>query len=136
LTQEERGRLERYYGKPDPETKQVKVRWVRIPMACGTRELVKYFWVWDWGRDESPTESQFRYLEAQQIPCRPIDQLTRDRRTKVREEVNGWWDVVHKDPKLSCDGVVAEAAENNPVEAAAEEPVQSERHRRHRRHRR
>jgi TPR repeat protein len=135
LTQEERGRLERYYGKPDPETKQVKVRWVRIPMRCGTRDLVKYFWVWDWGRDESPTESQFRYLEAQRTPCHPIDQVTRDRRTNVREALNVLWDVVHKDPKLSFADVVAAQAENNPVEAATEEPVQSERHRRHRRRR-
>jgi hypothetical protein len=45
------------------------------------------------------------------------------------------WDVVHKDPKLSFADVVAAQAENNPVEAATEEPVQSERHRRHRRRR-
>jgi hypothetical protein len=93
-------------------------------------------WVWDWGRDESPTESQFRYYEAQRPPCRPHEEFIRDyRKPNVREALNALWDVVHKDPKLSFPEVVAAQAEANPVEAGGseEEPPRSGRHRRHRR---
>ena len=73
LTQDERDRLERYYGRPDPETKQVKVRSLKVKMSCGFREELKTIWVWDWGREESPTELQFRYYESQKprLPLHP-----------------------------------------------------------------
>lgn len=128
LTQDERVRLERYYGKPDPETKQVKARWVKVIMQCGFSRRLKYLWVWDWGREESPTESQFRYYETQQPACRPLQ-------ANLREAFSALWDVVRKDQKLSFAEVVAAQAEANPVEGMTEEPVTKERHRRHRRRR-
>jgi hypothetical protein len=50
--------------------RQVKVRRLLVPLRCGSGGpsgfdwvLWRYLWVWDWGRSESPTESQFRNLE-------------------------------------------------------------------------
>jgi len=75
LSKEEVDRIERYYGKADPVTKEVKARRLTINLVClrygtaktGIREVLTPYryniWVWDWGREESPTESQMRSLE-------------------------------------------------------------------------
>jgi TPR repeat protein len=75
LSKDEIGRLEKFYGMVDPATNEVKVRRLATPLVCyvrkerGGRETqlmssVRYFvWVWDWGREESPTETQLRRLE-------------------------------------------------------------------------
>jgi len=65
LTRDEIDRIETFYGKVDPATKQVKVRRLAVPLrsagyVCRSRQNI---WVWDWGRLESPTEPQFRSLE-------------------------------------------------------------------------
>jgi TPR repeat protein len=86
LTQEERDRLELYYGRPDPETKKVKVRSLKVLMTCG----IHYFWIWDWGRDESPTEMQFRYYYEAKNHCVPYVE-------KTRETLKNLWDIVRKD---------------------------------------
>jgi TPR repeat protein len=74
LSKDEVERLERFYGRVDPATKEVKVRRLQVKLTCfryrtGRNEYARqtarpyYFWVWDWGRVESPTEPQFRNLE-------------------------------------------------------------------------
>jgi hypothetical protein len=82
LTSEEVERLERFYGKVDSSSKQVKIRRLAVPLTCGFGDLRYYkdlkesrfdvqwrirrwIWVWDWGRLESPTEFQFRSLERE-----------------------------------------------------------------------
>jgi TPR repeat protein len=66
-------RLERFYGRvdrvPDADGKQrVKARLLTVPLGCvGQTELIR-IWVWDWGRNESPTETQFRSVERQRFP--------------------------------------------------------------------
>jgi TPR repeat protein len=82
LTSEEVERLERFYGKVDASSKQVKIRRLAVTLTCGSGKLVKDketnqyryevqsdmvrpIWVWDWGRRESPTEFQFRSLERE-----------------------------------------------------------------------
>jgi TPR repeat protein/uncharacterized protein (UPF0335 family) len=74
LTQEEIGRLERYYGAVDPVTKKVAIRRLYVPITCRIRRSGngrndvrwtnrEWLWVWDWGRSESPTEPQMRNIE-------------------------------------------------------------------------
>jgi TPR repeat protein/uncharacterized protein (UPF0335 family) len=74
LTQEEIGRLERYYGAVDPVTKKVAIRRLVVPITCrlkrsgnGRSDVSwtnrQWLWVWDWGRSESPTEPQMRNIE-------------------------------------------------------------------------
>jgi TPR repeat protein len=80
LNGDEIERLEKYYGTTDPETKQIKIRSLRVELGCGFSgryynqqkrkwsyavEWIRseFIWVWDWGRGESPTEFQFRNLE-------------------------------------------------------------------------
>jgi len=80
INSDEVERLEKYYGRTDPETRQVKVRRLLVQLGCGYTgryydrqkrrwawlwEWIRndYIWVWDWGRAESPTEFQFRNLE-------------------------------------------------------------------------
>jgi hypothetical protein len=67
LTKDEIDRLERFYGKVDEATKQVKVRRLFVPLNCAgylySRHV--FIWVWDWGRVESPTEPQFRSQERE-----------------------------------------------------------------------
>jgi TPR repeat protein len=74
LTQEEIGRLERYYGAVDPVTKKVAIRRLFVPITCrikragnGRNDVSwtnrEWLWVWDWGRAESPTEPQMRNIE-------------------------------------------------------------------------
>jgi uncharacterized protein len=66
LTQEEIDRIEHYYGKVDPETHHVKARRIDVPIRCDAFERYAFkaqVWVWDWGRNESPTEAQFRNIE-------------------------------------------------------------------------
>jgi hypothetical protein len=64
LTPDEVDRLERFYGAVDPATKQVKALSITVLADCGGyRKWPKKVWVWDWGRTESPTESQFRNIE-------------------------------------------------------------------------
>jgi TPR repeat protein/uncharacterized protein (UPF0335 family) len=74
LTQEEVGRLERYYGAVDPVTKKVAIRRLYVPITCrikrsgnGRNDVSwinrEWLWVWDWGRAESPTEPQMRNIE-------------------------------------------------------------------------
>jgi len=114
LTQEERDRLQKYYGKPDPETHQVKVRSLAVWMSCGggapTR---KYIWVWDWGRDESPTEPQFRYFESMKPPCEPYVDVygINGRKANTRETLKALWDIVRKDQRVSFPDIVAAQAE-------------------------
>jgi len=66
LTKDEINRLERFYGKVDDATKQVKVRRLLVPLKCAYLvPRYRFIWVWDWGRVESPTEPQFRSLERE-----------------------------------------------------------------------
>jgi len=77
LSKDEIDRLERFYGKVDPATNEVKVRQLKTQLTCYREKISRSqirtystsryysFWVWDWGRDESPTEGQFRSLEYQ-----------------------------------------------------------------------
>lgn len=65
LTKDEIDRLERFYGMVDPAIRQVKIRRLDVTIRCGSYERwpPEKVWVWDWGRTESPTESQFRNIE-------------------------------------------------------------------------
>jgi uncharacterized protein len=74
LSKDEIDRLEKFYGTVDPATHEVKVRRLAAPLVCyinkdrGREQKItsssRYFiWVWDWGRDESPTETQLRRIE-------------------------------------------------------------------------
>jgi hypothetical protein len=74
LTGDEIARLERYYGTVDPVTKKVTIRRLSVPITCRLRRSANgrnditwtnrdWLWVWDWGRNESPTEAQMRNLE-------------------------------------------------------------------------
>jgi uncharacterized protein len=75
LTQDEVGRLESYYGTVDPVTKRVTIRRLSVPINCTKTQILadnsfawdirKPIWVWDWGRTESPTESQIRNIERE-----------------------------------------------------------------------
>jgi TPR repeat protein len=118
LTQQERERLERYYGRPDPETKKVKVRSLKVWMSCGGRLDAKYLWIWDWGREEPPTEQQFRYYETQSPACIPyMDMVGRDgRRASTRDTLKALWDAVRKDKTVSFPDIVAAQAEAAAVE--------------------
>lgn len=80
-------RMEKFYGKPDAETKQVKVRRLEVPLrSCSlaqartrkkgrdttpSRAYPRRFqiWVWDWGRQISPTEAQIQLLEHVNYLC-------------------------------------------------------------------
>jgi hypothetical protein len=118
LTQDERDRLERYYGRPDPETKTVRVRSLKVWMTCnGGRPETKYIWIWDWGRDESPTEPQFRYYESQR--CVPyMDTVGRDgKKVNTRETLKALWELVRKDRKYAFPDIVAATAEANTTVA-------------------
>ena len=81
LTKDEIERLERFYGKVDPLTKKVKLRWLNVPLYSDKNDkdnvLWKPIWIWDWGRFESPTEPQFRSLEAQYPGWNQNDALRR-----------------------------------------------------------
>jgi len=74
LSKSEIERLEKFYGQIDVATSEVKVRRLSVPLVCYrynvgkvehtiTSPLLWYVWVWDWGRDESPTEPQLRWIE-------------------------------------------------------------------------
>jgi len=74
LTADEIARLEQYYGMVDPVTKKVAIRRLSVPITCRLRRSGNgrnditwtnrdWLWVWDWGRNESPTEAQMRNLE-------------------------------------------------------------------------
>jgi TPR repeat protein len=118
LTQDERDRLERYYGRPDTETKAVKVRSLKVWMSCGGgRPEPKYIWIWDWGRDEAPTEPQFRYYEALQPACLPyMDTVGRDgKKASTRDTLKGLWDLVRRDKKYAFPDIVAATADANSV---------------------
>ena len=65
LNVDEIGRLQKYYGKVDAQTRTVKVRDYFVPLFCGTYPVYRHVWVWDWGRIEPPTEPQFRSLERE-----------------------------------------------------------------------
>ena len=65
LTKDEVDRLERFYGKVDPVTKKVRIRRLEVPLTCGGFTRQRAVWVWDWGRNKSPTEPQFRALERE-----------------------------------------------------------------------
>ena len=66
LTQDEIDRIEKFYGKVDPLTHRVKAGRLSVPIRCdafrgfGVTQLI---WIWDWGRNESPSEPQFRKIE-------------------------------------------------------------------------
>ena len=66
LTQDEVDRIEHYYGKVDPMTRRVKAGRLSVPIRCDAFpgfEMKQLVWIWDWGRNESPTEPQFRKIE-------------------------------------------------------------------------
>jgi len=68
LSLDEVDRLDRYYGKVDPEKHFVKARRIDVPIRCDVFPGYYYgsqIWVWDWGRNESPTEMQFRSIERE-----------------------------------------------------------------------
>ena len=72
LSKDEVDRLQKFYGKVDPTTKTVKARRLSTQLICYRYGTTVWktnrtfdFWVWDWGRDESPTEPQLRSLEYQ-----------------------------------------------------------------------
>ena len=116
LKEDERERLERFYGRPDPESKQVRVRSLKVKMDCGgIRPELKTIWVWDWGREEAPTESQFRFFESKNPPCVsikvPADEKRGAKKTTARDTLRALWEAVRKDNKLSFADVVAAQAE-------------------------
>lgn len=71
LKPEEVARLQKFYGTIDIPSRRVKVRSFDVPLNCADPKKVsgevwkrrRTLWVWDWGRVESPTETQFRSLE-------------------------------------------------------------------------
>ena len=86
LTKDEVERLERFYGQVDPLTKKVKLRWLNVPLysdkndkrqCVGETDLCRRCSFLDWGRFESPTEPQFRSLEAQYPGWNQNDALRR-----------------------------------------------------------
>jgi TPR repeat protein len=123
LTQDERDRLERYYGKPDLQTHEVKVRSLKVHMVCGGTDETKFVWVWDWGREESPTEPQFRYYESMKPPCVPyIDMYGFDgKRANTRETLKALWDVVRKDQKVAFADIVAAQADASTIQGNDED---------------
>jgi TPR repeat protein len=109
---EELNRLELYYGRPDPDTRKVKVRSLKVLMKCGRFDdervgyTVDYIWVWDWGREESPTEMQFRNYESKPPFCAPREKAT-------RATLNSMWKLVHddKDNRFAFADLVASQAD-------------------------
>jgi hypothetical protein len=74
LKPDEIDRLQTFYGTIDPGARRVKVRSFEVPLNCNdpkvwgasqTLSFRRQLWVWDWGRQEAPTEPQFRSLERQ-----------------------------------------------------------------------
>jgi uncharacterized protein len=74
LKTDEIDRLQTFYGTIDPGARRVKVRSFEVPLNCNdpkvwgasqTLSFRRQLWVWDWGRQEAPTEPQFRSLERQ-----------------------------------------------------------------------
>ena len=69
LKPDELERLQKFYGTIDPDLRRVKFRSFEVPLTCyGPNSgwfKPRQLWVWDWGRQESPTEPQFRNLERQ-----------------------------------------------------------------------
>lgn len=75
FSKDEVERIEKFYGKVDPATKEVKALRLSVALTCfrsGTEKSgynrisasrKSDFWVWDWGREEAPTEAQIRYLQ-------------------------------------------------------------------------
>jgi uncharacterized protein len=67
LTEDEIDRLEHYYGKVDPVTRRVKVERLHVTIHCDAFPGFQYsdatIWIWDWGREEAPTEPQFRRID-------------------------------------------------------------------------
>jgi hypothetical protein len=66
---EELDRLQKFYGTIDMNERRVKVRSFDVPLMCVNPKFNsqwvdwRQLWVWDWGRNEPPTEPQFRSLE-------------------------------------------------------------------------
>jgi uncharacterized protein len=74
LKPDELDRLQKFYGKIDAAARRVKVRSFEVPLNCIDPKVYgsnmgwfvrRPLWVWDWGRQEAPTESQFRSLERE-----------------------------------------------------------------------
>jgi TPR repeat protein len=76
LTKDEIDRLEQFYGKVDPVTKKVRIRRLEVPLICNGVTRPTPIWVWDWGRNESPTEPQFRALDRTSCAIDPVLRLT------------------------------------------------------------
>lgn len=76
LKSDEIDRLQKYYGKVDPDLRKVKIRRLEVHLGCGGSTDNRYVWVWDWDRLESPTEPQFRSLERE-TSCYNNDVLRR-----------------------------------------------------------
>jgi len=74
LKPDELERLQKFYGRIDPDARRVKVLSFAVPLNCVDPKVFgsnlgwyvrEQLWVWDWGRQEAPTEAQFRSLERQ-----------------------------------------------------------------------
>jgi TPR repeat protein len=75
LNEDEIRRLENYYGTVDPLTKRIAIRRLMVPINCTPEQILpnnslgwdiqRFVWVWDWGRNESPTELQIRAIERE-----------------------------------------------------------------------
>lgn len=75
LSKDEIDRIEKFYGQVDEASGRVKVRRLATKLTCYILKDKKGvetpfptnwsydIWVWDWGRDEAPTEPQMRRLE-------------------------------------------------------------------------
>ncbi len=135
LTPDEIERLDRYYGKPDPQTHKVKVRSLKVWMVCGNSEEEKYVWVWDWGREEAPTEPQFRYFQSMNPPCQPVVDVRgwQGRKVSTQDTLKALWDVVRKDPSLSFADVVAAQSDSSAVKVNEDPAPDSDNDRRRRR---
>jgi TPR repeat protein len=76
LSSEEIERLEHYYGKTwtlaadNKRAERVKVLRLEVPLSTsfGTCRW-EPIWIWDWGRSESPTELEMRYIELNNPLC-------------------------------------------------------------------
>jgi TPR repeat protein len=110
---EELDRLERYYGRFDSAAGRVNVRRIAVPLYCGgdqQRPTGSWrVWIWDWDRDESPTEAQFRHYE-ETIDCKPEPVL--------RQAINKAFETARKN-KVSFPDYLIQQAEAAQAENQA-----------------
>ena len=119
LTKDEIDRIETFYGRVDPVANVVKVRKLSVgfcpnPTSDGWKRPI---WVWDWGRKESPTEMQIRYLE--------LMANTRGNR-KLRETLAGSFEMARKNKVPFADLIdqqIQSARNSAPSKKAGDDKI-------------